>query len=236
MQPPGNAAIVLIHPNTLVREGIEKLLEGTPYGIAACAARAADVDFAEVSRRGKVIVLTGGIALARILETVRSIRNELDSGHILVMGAREPPDVMAALEAGADAYLSETITFQSLMRVMELVLGQATVLPLSFVKSLTGLGTSISESNDRGFDAGRNQCDKSNRKSGKFEGELFGLLRGPGSEPGGQRKGDSPAGNRERVGIKMVIRRSGGNGRRPSVWVVVGRLQISRGRAAKKES
>jgi two-component system nitrate/nitrite response regulator NarL len=79
----------------------------------------------------------GGRTPTEIVEIVKNIRSHLRSAYILAINAStEPKDVMAALEAGADSYLRDAISPQTLVRVIELIVEDETILPPEFVRSL----------------------------------------------------------------------------------------------------
>lgn len=129
--------IVLAHPSQLFTEGLASLLSHTQYNITY---QSAGIDYASslgCEPEGKVIFIVGGRTASEIVETVRSIRGELPTAYILVINASTGQnDVLIALEAGADGYLRDAISSQTLIRVIELILENETILPPEFVKSL----------------------------------------------------------------------------------------------------
>ena len=48
----------------------------------------------------------------------------------------EPDDVMSTFEAGADGYLREAMTFETLIRAIELPVQDEAIVPPEFVRSL----------------------------------------------------------------------------------------------------
>ncbi len=84
-----------------------------------------------------MFLLWGAKSPSEIVEIVKSIRSHLCSADILVDNASTGSnDVMAALEAGADGYLRDAISSQTLLRVIELIIEDESILPPEFVRSL----------------------------------------------------------------------------------------------------
>jgi two-component system nitrate/nitrite response regulator NarL len=133
--------IVLVHPNRLFAEGLGSLLEGTPYQLARHAVCFEDIQPDDLQPDNKLLFMVGGRSAVQIAETIRCIRSRLGYPYIVVLGATsDPDDVMSALEAGANGYLREAVTSQSLIRAIELLVQDETVLPPEFVKCLHSRG------------------------------------------------------------------------------------------------
>ncbi len=129
--------IVLVHPSRLFTEGLASLLKDTQYNTVHQLIGFDSAYYPGDELEGKVVFVVGGRTPSEIVEIVKSIRSHLCSAYILVINAStEPKDVMAALEAGADGYLRDAISPQTLVRVIELIVEDETILPPEFVRSL----------------------------------------------------------------------------------------------------
>ena len=131
--------IVLVHPSRLFTEGLASLLKDTHYNTVHQLTGFDSAYYPGDELKGKVVFVVGGRTPTEIIEIVKSIRSHLRSAYILVINSSTgPADVMGALEAGADSYLRDAISSQTLVRVIELIVEDETILPPEFVKSLSG--------------------------------------------------------------------------------------------------
>ncbi len=160
--------IVLAHPSRLFTEGLASLLKDTQYNIAHQSTSTEVAYSLGHEPEGKVLFIVGGRTASEIVETVKNIRRVQPSAYILVINASTGRnDVLVTLEAGADGYLRDAISSQTLIRVIELILENETILPPEFVKSLrepraaqaVPVRSSSLQDDDVGNRAGnRNEC------------------------------------------------------------------------------
>ena len=130
-------SVVLVHPSRLFTEGLASLLKDTHYNIIHQLAGFESAYFSGYPLEGKMVFVVGGRSPSEIVEIIKNIRSQLPSAYILVINASTgPSDVMVALEAGADGYLRDAISSQTLVRVIELIIEDESILPPEFVKSL----------------------------------------------------------------------------------------------------
>ena len=133
----GSVSAILVHPSRLFSEGLRRILAETPFELAWLAAAADQVPqkFRNTGRR--LFFIVGGKDAADRDQSVRAILRQHTSARIVVIancsGASE---VMSALEAGAGGYIRETISCESLLKALELVMLNETVLPGNFIKEL----------------------------------------------------------------------------------------------------
>jgi two-component system nitrate/nitrite response regulator NarL len=131
-------AMALIHPSRLTLYGLAKILEETPYKICLQATTFDAIAFQSLPPGDKLLALVGGQTPVKIAETVRCMRQQLGTVRILVIGiSGEPYEVMLALQAGADGFLRESMTSQTLMLAVELIIRDEAVLPTDFVRFLS---------------------------------------------------------------------------------------------------
>jgi two-component system nitrate/nitrite response regulator NarL len=139
-------SVVLVHPSRLFTEGLASLLKDTHYNIIHQLAGFESAYFSGYPLEGKMVFVVGGRSPSEIVEIIKNIRSQLPSAYILVINASTgPSDVMVALEAGADGYLRDAISSQTLVRVIELIIEDESILPPEFVKSLRESRDSLPE-------------------------------------------------------------------------------------------
>ena len=127
--------VVIIHPSCIFAEALGQLLHQTPFKIERIATEINSVPLDVLSRTA--LFLVGGRTPDHVVELVRDIRQRLHSPTIVVIGgAKEPEVVMRALGAGANAYLREDMTSQTLIIALQLVMQEETVLPSVAAKCL----------------------------------------------------------------------------------------------------
>jgi len=81
--------------------------------------------------------LVGGQAPSEAIETINNIRRRHAPAYILAIGATtEPHEVRQALEAGADGFLGQSTTSETLIMAIELAVRDEAVLPVAFVKTM----------------------------------------------------------------------------------------------------
>ena len=130
-------SVVLVHPSRLFTEGLASLLKDTHYNIIHQLTDFESACFSQDTLEGKVVFVVGGRTPSEIVEIVKNIRCQLRCAYILVINASTgPSEVMVALEAGADGYLRDAISSQTLVRAIELIIEDESILPPEFVKSL----------------------------------------------------------------------------------------------------
>ena len=122
---------LLIEPNTLLREGLKRILSETPYNLTASAANL------DEARRlcgddGRAFLLIIG-ATCHHDETCRQIKAfkaEQPSARVaMLVDSYNLQQVFAAFEAGADAYLMKTVSCEVLVKSLDLAMLGETVFP-----------------------------------------------------------------------------------------------------------
>jgi two-component system, NarL family, nitrate/nitrite response regulator NarL len=215
--------VALIHPSELFCEGLDKLLQDTPYKLASYATcpRAPRLQRL-LPAQGNFVFLVGGRNVTEIAHTVRHLRTRWNSAFVVVLGsATEPTDVMMALEAGADGYLRESTTFQTLIRAIELVAGDESVLPSDFVRRLRGVGAHAKEdSAPETFSAsGAAALPRKVQLSVREESIIQGLVEGASNKVIAQRLSITEA--TVKVHVKAILRKIRAKNRtQAAIWAV----------------
>src|SRR3954469_20584214 len=131
-----NAAVILVGPNTLFREGLTRILAGTPFRVLSSAARAGDLSFSAPEKRPTLIILedAGGRDTA---SDVAHLREHFPHARIAVLaGTFDVEQFKAVFRAGASTYLLTSVTSEALVSALSLVITDHVVLPASVVASL----------------------------------------------------------------------------------------------------
>jgi two-component system, NarL family, nitrate/nitrite response regulator NarL len=128
---------VLVHPSRLFSEGLRRILAGTHFQLNCVAASPDRVPMKFLNTGRDLLFVVGGMDLAGTAENVRVIVRQHASARVAVIGDRgTASEVMCALEAGASAYLRDTMNCKALVKALELVMLDQTVLPAQFIKEL----------------------------------------------------------------------------------------------------
>src|SRR3954468_20359340 len=133
-----DAAVILVGPTTLFREGLSRILAGTPFRVLASAARAEDLNFSAPEKRPTLIILedAGG---RDTTSDVAHLREHFPHARIAVLaGTFDMDQFKAAFRAGASTYLLTSVTSDALVRALSLVMTDHVVLPASVVAVLCG--------------------------------------------------------------------------------------------------
>src|SRR3954469_139466 len=131
-----DAAIILVGPNTLFRDGLSRILAGTPFRVLSSAARAEDLSFSAPEKRPTLIILedAGGCDTA---SEVAHLREHFPHARIAVLaGTFDLEQFKAVFRAGASTYLLTSVTSEALVSALSLAMADHVVLPASVVAPL----------------------------------------------------------------------------------------------------
>src|SRR3954466_12555500 len=135
---PSDAAVVLVGPTTLFREGLTRILAGTPFRVLASAARAEELCFSAPEKRPTLIILedAGGRDTA---SDVAHLREHFPLARIAVLaGTLDMDQFKAVFRAGASTYLLTSVTSDAFVSALSLAMTDHVVLPASVVAALCG--------------------------------------------------------------------------------------------------
>jgi two-component system nitrate/nitrite response regulator NarL len=124
-------ATLLVEPNTLLREGLKRILSGTDYGVVASGTSLEDIRRAWVSQdQPHLLILGVSCNHEGLADDLQRLKTERPGVRIAVLVESYDLDqVMAAFDAGADAYLAKTISHEILLKSLDLVMLGETVFP-----------------------------------------------------------------------------------------------------------
>ena len=130
-----NAMTVLVDQRALFREALAGLLSKARYSAIESVAFIADVP--EDLPADLLFIVNAdacqGSADGLVPRDVATLRQQYPHAHLVVLGpCVDTRDVMAALQAGADAYILDTLTPDALVKSLELIMLGAMVLPAEF--------------------------------------------------------------------------------------------------------
>lgn len=142
-------ATILIVPKALLREGLASLLSNTAYKPIKSVSYIAELDHG--ASLEKELFIVSRDALTRpggdgLLPELARLRREHTESKVLVLSdSFNFADALAALRAGANGYLINTLTSSTLIKSLDLVMLGETVLSSEFAQAV---------SNDDGLTAG----------------------------------------------------------------------------------
>src|ERR1700730_4050364 len=129
---------ILIHPNSLFSEGLCRILSGTPFEPKQVVRASDFVSTNFYHSEHDLFFIIGGQDTPNAVKEVQTIARTFQLARIVVIGDRiETKGVMLALEAGARGYLSDNMSSEAMVKALELVMLDETVLPTQFAKDLT---------------------------------------------------------------------------------------------------
>jgi len=129
---------LLVEPNALLREGLKRILSETPYGLVASAATL------EEARRiwsddatPFLLIIDAANDHAAACQQMRQLKEELSSARVVMLVDHyNLQQVLAAFEAGADAYLIKSVSCEVLVKTLDLVMLGEAVFPSAVLNLL----------------------------------------------------------------------------------------------------
>ncbi|MBM6595174.1 LuxR C-terminal-related transcriptional regulator [Microvirga pudoricolor] len=131
IKAPPVVATLLVEPNTLLREGLKRILSGTDYGVVASGTAIEDLPVARIAHAHPQLLILGvpcnHDTLAADLQSLKAERPGLKVA--VLVETYDLDQVVAAFDAGADAYLAKTISHEILLKSLDLVMLGEMVFP-----------------------------------------------------------------------------------------------------------
>ncbi len=151
-EPAGTESIktLLVEPNALLREGLKRILADTAYSPSSAAASLDEVMSTPV-QDGAIIALI--IDATRNHEETcsqaRRLKEENPSAKVVMLVEQyDIKQVLAAFHAGADAYLKKSISYEVLVKSLDLVMLGEAIFPGAILDLLRDHEASTGESKD----------------------------------------------------------------------------------------
>jgi DNA-binding NarL/FixJ family response regulator len=131
---------IIVDPSTLFREGLARILSGTRFRVAAACSNLDELP-KNLAINGRECLLLMGVGeyLPADFSQVFKFKQQHDQARIIVLGEQcKSEELLTAVEAGADGYLTKHITTDALLKSLELVLVGETILPARFLRMMRG--------------------------------------------------------------------------------------------------
>jgi DNA-binding NarL/FixJ family response regulator len=146
-------SIVLVEPNTLLREGLSRIVRAARFRIVSSTAAYDDALLDAFDRGENLLLIVGLGAEAHAgTEQIRRFKAKFPLGRAAVVAdSCHLNDVLSALKAGADGYFVQSTACDAFTKALELVMLGETVIPPEIVRHILNLvdGASVSEREER---------------------------------------------------------------------------------------
>ena len=133
-------AAIVVGQNSLLREGVTRILRSANFRIAASVPSAEDLLTAKLqSDQTLFLIVHTGNDFGFVIEQLEVFKESHPQGRIAIVADRYRPDeLVSAFRAGANAYFVDVITCDVFIRSIELVMMGETVLPPVFMSYVLG--------------------------------------------------------------------------------------------------
>jgi two-component system nitrate/nitrite response regulator NarL len=133
----GMIATILLEPHTLLREGLLRILEKTPFRVFRTASTLDEILNLPQNRPPKLIIVAIDRNTADAGYTVSELKIKFPAARIVVLAADlNVNEFKQALRAGANAYLIKSISAEALVKSLDLVLVDSVVIPSTVLLAL----------------------------------------------------------------------------------------------------
>jgi two-component system nitrate/nitrite response regulator NarL len=131
---------ILVARNSLLREGLLRILSTTAFRVTKVVATIDDLSLHSIRTARPVLFLLGtNGAHAVTAITVGRLKEQNPTARIVVLSDRcDLDDALAVFRAGADGYVFEQISCDTLIKSLDLVMLGVTILPAAFMRLLGG--------------------------------------------------------------------------------------------------
>ncbi len=122
---------VLVGPNELLREGLSRILDAAEFRILFSAACVQDLLKKPLPHRPILLIMdVGGTDADADFAQIADFKAIYPTCHVVVLADRgRSTDIVSALRAGADAFLTKIAAYETFIKALELVMLGQTVLP-----------------------------------------------------------------------------------------------------------
>jgi DNA-binding NarL/FixJ family response regulator len=138
---------VIVERNTLVREGLARLLDGSQFRTVALFPHLDDVVLSALIHREPSLILVGvGEDLKTGIRTIECGKELQPTARIVVLAERpDASQALCAFRAGANAYLAEVNSCDALIKSLELVMLGETIFPFPILSRILDESRSVRE-------------------------------------------------------------------------------------------
>lgn len=127
---------LLVEPNTLLREGLRRILSETPYGLVASAASLEEARrMWTPDNQPFLLIVCASSDHDEVCRQVQQIKEEQASARVVMLVDQyDLRQVLAAFQAGADAYLIKSVSCEVLVKSLDLVMLGESIFPSAVLK------------------------------------------------------------------------------------------------------
>lgn len=138
---------LLVEPNTLLREGLKRILSETPYSLCASGASLEEARRTWPPNADPFLLIIDAVSDHEAkCEQVAQVKAELPSARVVMLVDQyDLKRLLAAFKAGADAYLIKTVSCEVLVKSLDLVMLGETVFPSAVLGLLREQGDAEDE-------------------------------------------------------------------------------------------
>jgi Response regulator containing a CheY-like receiver domain and an HTH DNA-binding domain len=130
---------LLVEPNTLLREGLRRILTDTRFNVVASCAGFSEVRTYETSDRPFMLIVSAGADREDAFRQIRQMKAEHGAAKIVALVDRyDLQEVLSAFRAGADAYLMKSVSCEVLTKSLDLVMLGEAIYPAALLELVRG--------------------------------------------------------------------------------------------------
>lgn len=127
----------VIDQSALIREGLKRILAGTRYRVIATCADIHEIQKKAARGEESLIILGLDGAQTDQISRLKDFKVEHESAKLVVLGEHCcTEDLVMAVEAGADGFLSKQTTSEALLKSLDIVFMGETIIPSAFLRMI----------------------------------------------------------------------------------------------------
>lgn len=151
---PAHVPTLLVEPNALLREGLKRILAETAYRLVASAASLDEAHRVWVPQDGPFLVVIDATAdHAAVCRQLREFKESCPASRMVMLVDRyDLKEVLAAFQAGADAYLVKSVSCEVLVKTLDLVMLGEAVFPSAVLDLVREYANGAAEANSAAYD------------------------------------------------------------------------------------
>lgn len=137
---------LLVEPNTLLREGLKRILAGTRFSVIASCSGFSDIRSYGAPDRPFILIVSAGAGHEEVFRQIRQLKAEHGSAKVVVLVDQyDLKEILSAFQAGVDAYLVKSVSCEVLTKSLDLVMLGEAIYPASILGLVHGPATEIEE-------------------------------------------------------------------------------------------
>jgi len=130
---------LLVEPNTLLREGLKRILTDTRFQVVASCSGFSEVRAYEASERSFMLIVSAGADREDAFRQIKQLKMECGAAKVVALVDRyDLQEVLSAFRAGADAYLMKSVSCEVLTKSLDLVMLGEAIYPAALLDLIRG--------------------------------------------------------------------------------------------------